>query len=278
MLSPDNYRFMAFTPGTGGNFISSLFHQLASSQSYLLARQDSNEYKYVTHSCADLGNYDLSKSGNNWLDDKHVAFYVGNLNNNLIESEKNIDIFFNSSEFSKHHNRQFKYYWLVSHMLQPGVNLILQETNKIHDKNVLLLYKRAITGVTYHPNGYVEHAYTLENLENSDHFKQIVKNIIHTKENNNELLITNQETALSKSFNGMYKILRKIQWSDLLSTEYKKEEWDFLMKFFGMDGLYENSISYTCTHNAIVEYIEANQRIIDSDIGKGIRELLEKHT
>ena len=279
MLSTDKYRFMAFTPGCGGNFISSLFHQLVSNQSYLLARQDSNEYKYVTHSCANLGDYNVSKAGNNWLDKNRVAFYVGNLSNNLHVSIKNIEFFFNDSEFAEHHNRQFKHKWIISHMLQPGANLVLQETTKnIYEKNVLLLYKRAITGVTYHQNGYVEHAYTTDNLEQSDHFKQIVKNIKFVKENNDELLIHNQEMGLRKSFGNMYKVVRKIEWSDLLSPEYKKSEWDFIIQFFGISGFYETPQGHLCFYNAIQEYIDANERIINSDTGKVIRELLEKHT
>jgi hypothetical protein len=278
MLSPDSYRFMAFTPGSGGNFISALFHQLATNESYLLAKDDSNEYKYVTHSCASLSNYDISKQGNNWLDNKHVAFYVGNLNNNLEECKEHIQYFFNKSEFSKYHNASFKYHWIISHMIQPGVNLVLQETtDNIYEKNILLLYKRAITGITFHPDGTIEPCYNLGNLDTSGHFKQIVKNIIHTKENKCEILIKNQIDTL-KFYKNNHKIMRNIEWSNLLSPNYKKSEWEYLVNFFGLEEFYDDDAKRLCMYNAIDEYIYSNTKIIESDTGKGIRELLEKHT
>lgn len=278
MLSPDSYRFMAFTPGSGGNFISAIFHQLATNESYLLVKDDSNEYKYVTHSCARLSNYDISKQGNNWLDNKHVAFYVGDLSNDMDHSKIAIEEFFNKSEFSKYHNRKFKYYWIVSHMLQPGVNLILQETtDNIYEKNILLLYKRAITGITYHPDGTIEPCYNLGNLETSGHFKQLTKNIIHTKDVGDEILITNQLDSLSRT-KGMHRVMRKIEWSNLLSPNYKKSEWEYLVNFFGLDEFYNDDAKQLCMYNAIDEYIYSNTKIIESDTGKGIRELLEKHT
>ena len=278
MLSPDSYRFMAFTPGSGGNFISALFHQLATDVSYLHAKDESNEYKYVTHSCASLIDYDISKKSNNWLDNKHVAFYVGHLNNDLEHSKLAIDEFFNESEFSTYHNDKFKYFWLISHMLQPGVNLILQETTKnIYEKNILLLYKRAITGITYHPDGTIEPCYNLGNLETSGHFKQICKNIVHTKINSDEILVSNQLDSLS-NIKGLHRIMRKIEWTDLLSPDYKKAEWKYLVNFFGLDEFYDNDAKRLCMYNAIDEYIYSNTKIIESDTGKGIRELLEKHT
>lgn len=278
MLSVDSYRFLAFTPGSGGNFISALFHQLATNISYLNAKDDSNEYKYVTHSCAKLDDYELSKKGNNWLDSNHVAFYVGSLSNDLDHSKSSIIEFFNNSEFAQHHNDNFNYYWIISHMLQPGLNLILQETTEnIYEKNILLLYKRAITGVTYHPDGRVEPCYTLENLHTSDHFKQICKNIIHTKDTGEELLVSLQ-LEQADQLKSMQRIMRKIEWSSLLSTNYKKSEWEFLINFFGLGELYNDETKRLCMYNAIDEYIYCNNLIINSDVGKGIRKLLEKHT
>ena len=278
MLSPDSYRFLAFTPGSGGNFISALFHQLATNTSYLNAKDESNEYKYVTHSCASLVDYELSKEGNSWLDDKHVAFYVGSLSNDMEHSKSCITEFFNSSKFAQHHNKNFNYYWIISHMIQPGVNLILQETTKnIYEKNILLLFKRAITGITYHPDGRIEPCYTLKNLHTSDHFKQICKNIIHTRENGDELLVSQQLESV-KQHTSMQRVMRKIEWSSILSTDYKKSEWEFLINFFGLNDFYKDETKRLCMYNAIDEYIQCNNLIINSDVGQGIRKLLEKHT
>ena len=277
MLSPDSYRFMAFTPGTGGNFISAVLHQIATNESYENAKHsnNSNEYMYVTHSCANLRNYDISKAGNNWLDKNKVGFYVGDICHDMQAREKNITTFFTDSEFKNHHNKSFDYYWIISHIIQPGLNLVLQETDKyIYEKNILLLYKRALCGVTFMPDGSVQTAYNLENLVESKHFKDICKNIIYSKEHDNETIIDGQLSFLDKRG---YKIVRNVNWSNILTENYKKDEWYFIFNFFGL----QEHMSSEIEHNvfcAIENYIEENTKILNSDTGKGIRELLEKHT
>ena len=277
MLSSDSYRFMAFTPGTGGNFISAILHQVVTNESYENAKHpnNSNEYMYVTHSCANLRNYDISKAGNNWLDKNKVGFYVGDICNDMQAREKNITTFFTDSEFKNYHNKSYDYYWVISHIIQPGLNLVLQETDKyIYEKNILLLYKRALRGVTFMPDGTVQPSYTLENLNESKHFKDICKNIIYSKEHDNETLIDGQLSFLDKR---SYKIVRNINWSNILTENYKKDEWYFIFNFFGVQDFMNSGIEYN-VFCAIDNYIEENNKIINSDTGKGIRELLEKHT
>ena len=277
MLSSDSYRFMAFTPGTGGNFISAILHQVVTNESYENAKHpnNSNEYMYVTHSCANLRNYDISKAGNNWLDKNKVGFYVGDICNDMQAREKNITTFFTDSEFKNYHNKSYDYYWVISHIIQPGLNLVLQETDKyIYEKNILLLYKRALRGVTFMPDGTVQTAYTLENLNESKHFKDICKNIIYSKEHDNETIIDGQLSFLDKR---NYKIIRNVNWSNILTENYKKDEWYFIFNFFGVQDFMNSGIEYN-VFCAIDSYIEENNKIINSDTGKGIRELLEKHT
>ena len=230
---------------------------------------------YVTHSCANLRNYDISKAGNNWLDKNKVGFYVGDICNDMQAREKNITTFFTDSEFKNYHNKSYDYYWVISHIIQPGLNLVLQETDKyIYEKNILLLYKRALRGVTFMPDGTVQTAYTLENLNESKHFKDICKNIIYSKEHDNETLIDGQLSFLDKR---SYKIVRNINWSNILTENYKKNEWYFIFNFFGVQDFMNSGIEYN-VFCAIDNYIEENNKIINSDTGKGIRELLEKHT
>lgn len=278
MLSPDSYRFMAFTPGAGGNFIAALLHEIATDESYTKAMHGNNEYKYVAHSNARLSDYKISKKSHDWLDAQTVAFYSGPIKNREKLNKQLIQKFFETSHWSRYSENNFKYRWIISHILQPGLNILVGESNREHliDKTVLLVAKRLTYWSIFLENGDVIPPYQIDKLPKTEQFIILVENIRNTSTIGREPLLQSQ---VEKSTPEYTKVCGYIEWSDLLSENYKKEKWKYVTDYFGMEEhMYGKRYKENKLYFAIDKYIEENRKIIDSDGGKQIRELLEKHT
>lgn len=278
MLSPDVYRFMAFSPGSGGNFIAAVLHEIATDDSYTKAMHGNNEYKFVGHSNARLSNYSLSKNSSKWLETHKVAFFSGNIETRENMNEKLIQDFFESSQWSIYTENNFKYRWIISHIVQPGINILVGENNRtaLIEKTILLISKRLTYWSIFLENGDIIPPYRINDLPKTSSFINLVENIIKTNKIGIEPILHSQKDNANPEHT---KIICYLNWSDLLSENYKKEKWEYLTNFFGMEeNMHGRRYKKNKMYFAIEKYIEQNKKIIESDGGKQIRELLEKYT